>query len=64
LSPRELEVLGLLVKGRSAREISGDLTLGVRTVERHISNIYRKIGARNRAQATAFALDNGLAGRP
>jgi len=64
LSPRELEVLGLLVMGRSAREIGAELVLGTRTVERHISNIYRKIGAHNRAQATAFALDNGLTERP
>jgi DNA-binding CsgD family transcriptional regulator len=63
LSPRELQVLGLLAQGKSAREISAELVLGVRTVERHISNIYRKIGARNRAQATAFALDHGLTER-
>jgi DNA-binding CsgD family transcriptional regulator/pimeloyl-ACP methyl ester carboxylesterase len=63
LSPRELQVLGLLAKGRSAREIGGELVLGTRTVERHISNIYRKIGAHNRAQATAYALDQGLAER-
>jgi DNA-binding NarL/FixJ family response regulator len=36
----------------------------LRTVERHISNIYRKIGAHNRAQATAYALDQGLINRP
>jgi DNA-binding CsgD family transcriptional regulator len=63
LSPREQQVLRLLVKGRSAREIGGELVLGTRTVERHISNIYRKIGAHNRAQATAFALENRLEGR-
>ena len=60
LSPREREVLSLLARGLSSREISAQLVLTVRTVERHISNIYRKIGARNRAQATAFALDNGF----
>lgn len=60
LSPRELEVLGLVAQGRSSREIGIELTLTVRTVERHITNIYRKIGARNRAQATAFALAHGL----
>ncbi len=63
LSPRELEVLALLAGGKSASQISAELVLGVRTVERHISNIYRKIGAHNRAQATAFALDQGLTGR-
>jgi DNA-binding CsgD family transcriptional regulator/pimeloyl-ACP methyl ester carboxylesterase len=64
LSRRESEVLHLLALGRSAREMSADLVIGVRTVERHISNIYRKIGAHNRAQATAFALDHGLLERP
>jgi DNA-binding CsgD family transcriptional regulator len=63
LSPRELEVLRLLAQGRSAREIGVELVLTVRTVERHISNIYRKIGAHNRAQATAFALEQGLTER-
>jgi len=60
LSPRELEVLRLLAQGRSAREIGAELVLAVRTVERHITNIYRKIGAHNRAQATAFAFGHGL----
>jgi DNA-binding CsgD family transcriptional regulator/pimeloyl-ACP methyl ester carboxylesterase len=60
LSPRELEVLRLLARGNSAREIGGELTLAVRTVERHITNIYRKIGVHNRSQATAFAVDRGL----
>jgi len=60
LSPREAEVLRLLAAGKSSREISADLVLAVRTVERHISNIYRKIGAHNRAQATTFAHDHGL----
>lgn len=64
LSPRELEVLGLLAEGRSSREVSRELTLEARTVERHITNIYRKINARNRAQATAFAIEHGLTRRP
>ncbi len=63
LSPREVEVLRLLAEGRSSREVGRELVLTVRTVERHITNIYRKIGAHNRAQATSFALEHGLAGR-
>jgi DNA-binding NarL/FixJ family response regulator len=63
LSPRELEVLRLVAQGRSSREIGAELVLTVRTVERHISNIYRKIGAHNRAQATAYAMEHGLIGR-
>lgn len=58
LTPRELKVLRLLAGGRSNEEIAGDLVLSVRTVERHISNIYSKIGAYGRtarAVATAYA---------
>ncbi len=62
LSPRELDVLRLLARGRSTREIGAELVLAVRTVERHISNIYRKIGAHNRSQATTFAHEHGLTG--
>jgi DNA-binding CsgD family transcriptional regulator/pimeloyl-ACP methyl ester carboxylesterase len=64
LSPREVEVLRLLARGMSSREIGNSLVLTVRTVERHISNIYRKIDAHNRAQATAYALEHRLAERP
>jgi DNA-binding NarL/FixJ family response regulator len=60
LSRRELEVTRLLVEGKSAREIGAELVLAVRTVERHISNVYRKLGARNRAQAVAQAIEWGL----
>lgn len=60
LTPREMEILRLLAAGGSSREIGSNLVLSVRTVERHISNIYRKIGAHNRAQATSKALDRGL----
>ena len=63
LSPRELQVSESARQGCSAREIGAELTLAVRTVERHITNIYRKIGVHNRSQATAFALDRGLAER-
>jgi DNA-binding CsgD family transcriptional regulator/pimeloyl-ACP methyl ester carboxylesterase len=64
LSPRELQILRLLAKGRSSREVGSELVLTVRTVERHISNIYRKIDAHNRAQATGYALEHGLVDRP
>ena len=45
LSPREREVLSLLAAGRSNDEIAKELYLSVRTVERHVSNIYSKVGA-------------------
>jgi DNA-binding NarL/FixJ family response regulator len=61
LSVRELEVLRLLVRGESSREIGDRLGLSIRTVERHVSNIYLKTNTHGRAQATAFAVANGLA---
>jgi len=61
LSPRELEVLRLLAAGESNRQIAHRLGLSPHTVERHVANLYRKIGARGRADATAYALRGGLA---
>jgi DNA-binding CsgD family transcriptional regulator len=63
LTPREVEVLRLVGQGRGNDEIAGDLFLSVRTVERHLANIYTKIGATGRtarATATAFAHRNNL----
>ncbi|HEX7298847.1 MAG TPA: LuxR C-terminal-related transcriptional regulator [Solirubrobacteraceae bacterium] len=64
LTARELEVLRLVARGRSNLEIAGELVLSVRTVERHIANIYDKIGASGRAAraaAASYALAVGVA---
>jgi len=61
LSPRELEVLRLLAAGESNAQIARRLGLSTHTIERHVANLYRKIGARGRADATAYALRHGLA---
>jgi non-specific serine/threonine protein kinase len=61
LTGREVEVLRLIATGRSTREIAETLVISVATVERHISNLYPKIGARGRADATAYAFRHGLA---
>jgi DNA-binding CsgD family transcriptional regulator len=60
LTRREAEVLGLLAQGLSNREIAGVMWLSERTVERHITGLYRKIGTERRSEATAFALRYGL----
>ena len=52
LTSREVEVLRLIAAGRNTREIAEILVISVATVERHISNLYPKIGARGRADAT------------
>ncbi|MGN6564505.1 MAG: response regulator transcription factor, partial [Thermomicrobiales bacterium] len=61
LTAREVEVLRLVVAGASNREMAATLSRSERTIERHLENIYRKIDARNRADATAYALRRGLA---
>jgi len=60
LTPREAEVLGLLASGRTNREIAAALVLSIKTVERHLANVYVKIGTRNRAEATVYALRHRL----
>src|SRR4051794_33275465 len=61
LSQRETEVLRLLAAGRSTRQIAAALFLSPRTVQRHVANVYLKIGTHCRAEATAYALQHGLA---
>ncbi len=60
LTAREVEVLALVAAGLSNREIAERLVVGERTIEHHIASIYRKIEARGRVDATAFALRHGL----
>jgi DNA-binding NarL/FixJ family response regulator len=64
LTLREGEVLRLLAVGKTNKEIAATLRISVPTAERHVANIYAKIGARNRADATAYAWRHGLAQRP
>src|SRR5205807_971612 len=60
LSERELEVLDLIAAGRTNREIADRLYLSRHTVKDHTTALYRKIGARNRAQAILRAQRLGL----
>ena len=60
LSPREREVLRLIAKGRTNKEIAEQLSLSVRTVERHRSSIMNKIGLQNRAELVAYAVRQGF----
>ncbi len=64
LTGREVEVLRMVAGGKKNKEIAGELTLSVATVERHIANIYKKIGARGRAEATAYAMNEGITEPP
>jgi DNA-binding CsgD family transcriptional regulator len=60
LSDREVEVLRLVAEGRSNPEIAGALVISRKTVARHVSNIFTKIGASSRTEAARFAFDHGL----
>ncbi len=60
LTPREREVLALVVEGHSNRVIAEMLVLSERTVARHIANMYEKTGAHGRAEITAYALRQKL----
>ncbi|MDQ3791527.1 MAG: response regulator transcription factor [Actinomycetota bacterium] len=57
LSARELEVLGLLASGKTNSEVARYLFVSVGTVKSHTGNIYRKLGANNRAEAVSRAGD-------
>jgi pimeloyl-ACP methyl ester carboxylesterase/DNA-binding CsgD family transcriptional regulator len=61
LSSREVDVLRLLALGKSNAQIAEELVISQNTVIRHVSNIFAKIGAANRAEAAAYATRNGLA---
>ncbi|KAB8330777.1 response regulator transcription factor [Scytonema tolypothrichoides VB-61278] len=60
LSSRELEVLKLIVEGRSNPEIAAELYMSVSTVKTHIRNIMNKLAVNDRVQAAVVALRNGL----
>ena len=61
LSPRESEVLILVAAGKTNRVIATELFLSEKTVARHVSNIFTKLGLSSRAEATAYAYRHGLA---
>jgi pimeloyl-ACP methyl ester carboxylesterase/DNA-binding CsgD family transcriptional regulator len=60
LTEREHQVLRLLANGRTGKEIAAELAISVPTAQRHIANIYAKIGARGRVEAAAYAFEHGM----
>lgn len=62
LTPREAEVLRHVASGQGNRAIAAELFLSEKTVARHISNIFLKLGLSSRAAATRYAFEHGLAG--
>ncbi|MFF8377573.1 LuxR C-terminal-related transcriptional regulator [Streptomyces sp. NPDC015661] len=62
LSPREIEVLRLVATGRTNHAIAAELVLSEKTVARHLSNIFGKLGLSSRSAATAYAYEHDLVG--
>jgi DNA-binding NarL/FixJ family response regulator len=60
LTPRELEVLHLIGRGRSNPEIAAELVISEVTVKSHVGHIFTKLGLRDRAASIVFAFDHGL----
>ena len=58
LSEREKEVLGLIAKGHSNKEIAKELFLSEKTVKNHVSNIFKKINVTDRTKAAIYAMEN------
>ncbi len=64
LTQREAHVLRLLANGQTGKEIAAELGISVSTAQRHIANIYAKIGARGRVEAAAYAFEQGMVRPP
>jgi DNA-binding CsgD family transcriptional regulator len=61
LSPRERQVVALVATGRTNREVGAELRISEKTVARHLSNVFAKLGLSSRAAATAYAYEHDLA---
>lgn len=60
LTPRELEILHLVIEGKTNKAIGSEIWVSEKTVEFHLDNIYTKIGARSRLIASVWALHHGI----
>jgi DNA-binding NarL/FixJ family response regulator len=63
LTPRESQVVSLIGRGASNRQVAGKLGVSVDTVKHHLTNIYDKVGVSSRLELAVYALDRGLADR-
>ncbi len=61
LTPRELEILQLVIQGKTNKAIATEIYISEKTVEFHLDHLYRKIGVRTRLLAGVWALQHGIA---
>jgi DNA-binding NarL/FixJ family response regulator len=60
LTPREVEVLRLIALGLTTRQVADELVISPKTADRHIQNVYGKVGVSTRGAAALFAIEHGL----
>ncbi len=63
LTPREIEILELVLLGRTNKAIATQICITEKTVEFHLDHVYTKIGVRTRLMAGLWAMQNGLGGK-
>ena len=60
LTPREMQILQLVLAGQTNKEIAAELFVSEKTVEFHLKNIYTKVGVRKRSLASIWAIRQGM----
>ena len=60
LTQRELQILQLVIEGKTNKAIAHEIQISEKTVEFHLDNVYSKVGARSRLMASIWALQNGI----
>ena len=64
LTPRELEILQLVLAGKTNKAIASEIYISAKTVEFHLDNIYKKIGVQTRVMAGLWAIQHGIEVEP
>ena len=64
LTQRELQILQLVIEGKTNKAIAHEIQISAKTVEFHLDNVYSKLGARSRLMASIWALQHGINAQP
>ena len=60
LTPREMEILRLVLEGKTNKTIASEMRISVKTVEFHLDHLYTKLGVRTRVLASIWAIQQGI----